>query len=153
RLRSRLPYLSPRVKTWTVLAGCVLLWGTMALWVAPMIETAFVSPRQMSTCLGVYAIVSVLLTAHLWGSPGPPPIRRVRQWFWNVLRANAGRVGGLFALLVLVMLLARSGAEAWAGRLSALPLLPFYSLLILSSPRLHACAEVADLEHVGSTVL
>src|SRR5262249_26271365 len=63
------------------------------------------------------------------------------------------RVGGLFALLVLVMLLARGGAEAWAGRLSALPLLPFYSLLILSSPRLHSHTENAHLDHVGSTVL
>src|SRR5262249_10130341 len=89
---------------------------------------------------------------HLWRSPVPEP-GRAREGFWNVLRANVGRVGGLFALLVLVMLLARGGAEAWAGRLSALPLLPFYSLLILSSPRLHSYAAMAHLEHVGSIVL
>src|SRR5947199_7427881 len=37
QLRSRLPHLSHGVKAWTVLAVCVLLWGTMALWVAPVV--------------------------------------------------------------------------------------------------------------------
>ena len=152
QLRSRLPHLSPVVQVWTLLAVCVLLWGAMALWVAPVIEASLVSSRRMMAFIGVYAVVSVLLTAHLWCSPEPAP-RRARQGFWNVLRANVGRVGGLFALLVLVMLMARGGAEAWAGRLSALPLLPFYSLLVLSSPRSCSYAEIADLEHVGSTVL
>jgi len=152
QLRARLPHLSPGVQVWTLLVVCVLLWGAMALWVAPVVEAYLVSSRQMSAFLCVSAVVSVLLTTYLWCSPVQAP-GRPRQRFWNVLHTNVGRVGGLFALLVLVMLMARGGAEAWAGRLSALPLLPFYSLLVLSSPRLGSYAEVADLEHMGSTVL
>src|SRR5205823_5583443 len=47
----------------------------------------------------------------------------------------------------------RSGAEAWAGRLSALPLIPFYSLLMLPSTQVNTPTEVTRLAQVGSTVL
>src|SRR5262249_30882857 len=108
--------------------------------------------RQIMAFIGLYAVGSVPLTACLWRSPGHED-GPGRQCFWDVLRANAGRVGGLFILLVLVMLVARGGAQAWAGRLSALPLLPFYSLLMLSSARMTAPPACIRLEHVGSTVL
>ena len=152
QLRSRLPRLSPQVKVWTVLGGCVVLWGGMALWVAPVVQAYLVSSPQIMAFLCAYAVGSGLLTARLLWSPVHEHGRR-RQCVWDVLRANAGRVGGMFILLVLVMLVARSGADAWAGRLSALPLLPFYSLLMLSSPRLPPHLAVARLDHVGSTVL
>jgi hypothetical protein len=152
QLRYRLPHLALPVHVWTVLGVCAVLWGGMALWVAPVVQAYLVSARQIMAFLCAYAVASVLLTVRLLWSPIHQH-GRVRQGVWNVLRANAGRVGGMFILLLLVMLVARGGAEAWAGRLSALPLLPFYSLFILSSARLHTHHEVARLEHVGSTVL
>jgi len=148
----RLPHLSPGVIVWTLLGACVVLWGGMALWVAPVVQAYLVSSRQFMAFIGAYAVGSVPLTVCLLRSPVHEHGRR-RQRFWDVLRTNAGHVGGLFILLVFVMLVARSGAEAWAGRLSALPLLPFYSLFILSPTRLHAQPEVTRLEHVGGTVL
>lgn len=154
QLRSRLPYLSAGVQVWTVLGACAVLWGAMALWVAPVVQVSLSSSRQILAFLCAYAVGSVPLTACLLWSPMPEcEPGRGRQGFWDVLRANAGRVGGMLSLLVLVMLVARGGAAAWAGRLSALPLLPFYSLLILSSTRLPTHAEGTGLEHVGSTVL
>jgi hypothetical protein len=152
QLLGRLPHLSPKVTVWTLLGACVVLWGGMALWVAPLVEPYLVSARQVMAFICAYAVGSVPLTACLLWSPVHEHGRRW-QSFWSVLRANAGRVGGMFILLVLVMLVAHGRAEAWAGRLSALPLLPFYSLLMLSPTRMHRQLEVARLEHVGSTVL
>lgn len=152
QLLARLPHLSAGVRVWTVLGACVALWGSIALWVAPVVQAYLVSTRQTMAFLGAYAVMSVPLTACLLWSPVHRH-GRGRQYFRDMLHANAGRVAGMFVLLVLVMLAARGGAEAWAGRLSALPLLPFYSLFTLSSPRLHYHPEVARLKHVGSTVL
>jgi len=152
QLLSRLTHLSPRVRVWTLLAACVVLWGGMAQWVAPVVQAYLVSSRQIMAFIRAYAVGSVPLTVCLLRSPLHDHGRR-RQRFRDVLRANAGRVGGMFILLVLVMLVARGGAEAWAGRLSALPLLPFYSLLILSPTRLHTQPAVTHLEHGGGTVL
>lgn len=153
-MRSRLPHLSPGVKVWMVLGACVLLWGAMALWVAPVVQAYLISSRQIMAFLCAYAVGSVPLTACLlWSPMHEHEHGRGQQCFWDVLRANAERVAGVLTLLVLVMLVARGGAEAWAGRLSALPLLPFYSLRILSSTRLSTHPEVTRLEHVGSTVL
>jgi hypothetical protein len=59
----------------------------------------------------------------------------------------------MFILIVLVMLVARHGAVAWAGRLSALPLLPFYSLLVLPPTASGAYRGVSQLDQVGATVL
>src|SRR5207302_8039914 len=86
------------------------------------------SSRQIITFIGAYAMTSVPLTALLLWSPVAEH-GCGRQRFWEVIRTNAVRVGGMLGLLVLVILLARSGAEAWAGRLSALPLIPFYKCL------------------------
>jgi hypothetical protein len=152
QLLSRLPHRFTQVQVWTVLGVCAALWGGMALWVAPVVQAYLVSARQIMAFLCAYAVGGVLLTARLLWSPAHEH-GGARQCVWDVLRANAGRVGGMFILLVLVMLVAHGGAEAWAGRLSALPLLPFYSLLMLSSTRLPPHLEVERLEHVGSTVL
>src|SRR5262249_29010064 len=152
QLLGRLPHLSPKVTVWTPLGACVALWGGMALWVAPLVEPYLVSARQVMAFICAYAVGSVSLTACLLWSPGP---EHGRGWqsFGSVLRANPWRVGGMFILLVLVMLVAHGRAEAWAGRLSAVPLLPLYSLLMLSPTRVHRQPEVARLEQVGSTVL
>src|SRR2546430_1187514 len=124
QLRSRCASLPPSIHVWTVLGGCVILWGGVALWGAPWLQSSLVSSRQIITFIGAYAMTSVPLTALLLWSPVAEH-GCGRQRFWGVIRTNAVRVGGLLGLLVLVMLLARSGAEAWAGRLSALPLIPF----------------------------
>jgi len=152
QLLGRLPHLSPQVTVWTLLGACVVLWGGMALWAAPLVEPYLVSDRQVMAFICAYAVGSVPLTASLLWSPVH---ENGRGWksFWSVLRANPGRVGGMFILLVLVMLVAHGRAEAWAGRLAALPLLPFYSLLMLSPTRVDRHRDVARLEHVGSTVL
>src|SRR2546425_2152657 len=42
----RLPHLSPGVKVWMLLGACVVLWGGMALWVAPVVQAYLVSSRQ-----------------------------------------------------------------------------------------------------------
>lgn len=152
QLLSRLRHLSPRVQVWMVLGACAVLWGVVALWVAPLVQAYLVSSSQIMAFIGAYAVGSVPLTVRLLWSP-VDEYRRGRQRFWDVLCANAGRVGGMFALVVLVMLVARGGAEVWAGRLSALPLIPFYSLLMLSSTRVNTPTEVTRLEQVGGTVL
>jgi hypothetical protein len=152
QLQSRCTCLSPRVPVWTVLGACVVLWGGVALWVAPLVQSYLVSSRQIMAFIGAYAVTSVPLTALLLWSPVDEH-GCGRQRFWGVMRTNAVRVGGMLGLLVLVMLLARSGAEAWAGRLSALPLIPFYSLLMLPSTQRNTPTEVTRLEQVGGTVL
>ncbi len=152
QLLGRLPHLSPRVTVWTLLGACVVLWGGMALWVAPLVEPYLVSARQVMVFICLYAVGSAPLTAHLLWAPVHQNGHGWRS-FWSVLRANPWRVGGMFILLLLVMLVAHGRAEAWAGRLSAVPLLPLYSLLMLSPTRVHRQPEVARLEHVGSTVL
>jgi hypothetical protein len=152
QLRSHRTSLSPSAHAWTVLGVCVLLWGGVALWVAPWLQSYLVSSRQILAFIGVYAVSSVPLTALLLWSPVDEHVCG-RQRFWGVIRTNAVRLGEMLGLLVLVMLVARSGAEAWAGRLSALPLVPFYSLLMLPSTPSHTSTEVTRLEQVGSTVL
>src|SRR5712692_3574144 len=152
QLLSRLRHLSPRVQVWMVLGACAVLWGGVALWVAPLVQAYLVSSSQIMAFICAYAVGSVPLTVRLLWSP-VDEYGCGRQRFWGVLCANAGRVGGMFALVVLVMLVARGGAEAWAGRLSALPLIPFYSLLMLSSTRVNTPTEVTRLEQVGGTVL
>jgi hypothetical protein len=152
QLRSRPTSLSPCVRVWTVLGACVVLWGGVALWVAPLLQSYLVSSRQIIAFIGTYAVTSVPLTALLlWSHVDEHGCGRQR--FWGVIRSNAVRVGGMLGLLVLVMLLARSGAEAWAGRLSAVPLIPFYSLLMLPSTQVHTSTEVTRLEQMGGTVL
>lgn len=152
QLRSRLPHLSPVVQGCTVLGACVALWGMVAVWVAPLLQAYLASSRQIMAFMSTYAVGSVVLTVRLLWSPADEH-GRGRQRFWGVIRANAVRVSGMLSLLVLVMLVARHGAEAWAGRLSAVPLIPFYSLLMLSSTRVNTPYKGARLEQVGGTVL
>src|SRR5262249_22203022 len=90
QLLSRLPHLSAGVRVATVFGVCVVLWGVIALWVAPVAEAYLVSTRQMMAFIGAYAVGSVLLTAQLLWSPVPEP-GRARQGFWNVVHANVGR--------------------------------------------------------------
>src|SRR5262249_19302974 len=91
QLRSRRTSLSPCVHVWTVLGGCVVLWGGVALWVAPWMQSYLVSSRQIMAFIGVYAVLSVPLTAFLlWAPVGERG--RERQRFSGVIRANAVRV-------------------------------------------------------------
>jgi hypothetical protein len=147
-----LPGLSPRTKAGVLLGGCLAIWGAAALWVAPWVQASLVSSGQILAWLGGYTVCSVLATA-LWLWIPVDASTRGRQSFLEVLQANMVRVSGMLVLLVLVMLLARHGAEAWAGRLSAFPLIPFYSLLALSPLYANRPQEAARLGAVGSTVL
>jgi hypothetical protein len=152
QLLSRLRGISPRVKMLAVLGVCLGLWGAAALWVAPYVQAYLLSASHILAFVCVYAIGCVPVTALLLWHPVHHQTP-VRQRFWSVIHANAVRVGGMLTLVVLVMLVARGGAAAWAGRLSALPLIPFYSLLVLSPTASKARRGVSPLDQVGATVL
>ena len=58
QLRSRRPALSPGMHVWTVLGACVVLWGGVAVWVAPLVQSYLVSSRQIMAFIGAYAVTS-----------------------------------------------------------------------------------------------
>lgn len=147
-----LPSLPPRLKAGVVVSGCLVLWGAFALAVAPWVQALLVSSSQVLLFLGGYALLGGLATA-LWLWLPVRPATGSRQSFVGVLQANVVRVGVMLGLLVLVMLLARHGAEAWAGRFSAFPLIPFYSLLALAPRHADHHEAAVRLGVVGSTVL
>lgn len=130
----------------------LLIWGSMAFWIAPALQPYLSSSRQMLAFVGAYAGCCVALTAlGLWC---PSTVQQpARLSFGRVLQINAVRISGMLACIVLVMLVAHYGAAAWAGRLSTLPILPFYSLLMLSVAAPHPPQGRARLAQIGSTTL
>lgn len=149
RQTTRVPWLVQRLG---ILGVCLCLWGAMACWVAPGVQRYLDSTRSMLTFLSIYAACGLPLTVlYLWYPTTSQT--QTRLSFRQVLKGHILRVGGVFVFIILVMLLARHGAEAWAGRVSTLPVLPFYSLLVLSSMSASTAPGPSRLDQVGSTVL
>lgn len=144
---------TPRTGAGLLLGAGLGLWGVTAWWIAPRLQTFLLATPQVCTWLAVYSVLGALLT--VWGlwTPTLDTTASSQRSLRQVLRANTVRIGGMLALLVLVTLLARQGAETWAGRLSALPLIPFYSLWTLAPRPESRAQDVARLGQVGSTVL
>lgn len=135
-----------------LLVICCSLWALMALYAAPWLQTFSHATPQVLAWLGGYSLLGVLLT--MWGLWTPQAATTASQRsLTQVLRANTLRIGVMLALLMLVTLLARHGAETWAGRLSALPLIPFYSLWSLAPHQTQNPEAATRLGHLGSTVL
>src|SRR4030095_2925004 len=59
QLRSRRTSRSPWVHVGTVLGGCVVLWGGVALWMAPWMQSYLVSSRQIMAFMRAYAVLTV----------------------------------------------------------------------------------------------
>lgn len=133
-----------------LLVVCLAAWGGMAYWLAPRLQEA---PGTRFALLGlVYVLGASLITVRwLWcPSQGLP---RARQGWGDVLKRNTGKVSGIFLLLLVVMLCARLGADAWAGRLSTLPVLPLYSLFVVALETRGTDPTPSHLDQLGSLVL
>jgi hypothetical protein len=144
--------VTARTTATCLLVVCLALWGLMALFLTPRLHAWLTSPGHIALGVLLYTLGAWPLTVRWLWAPGQEQ-RRVRQSWRGVLRANQGKIGGIFLLLTLVMLCARFGADAWAGRLSTLPVLPFYSLLAVATETPTAPGHGGRLEQLGSTVL
>lgn len=144
--------LSPCLTALVLLLLGSVLWGVLAWSVAPHVQRWLAASGQVALFLGVYACGGVWLTASSLWTPSAP-VAQTRQRLRDVVQAHAVRILGMCCLLVLVMLLARRGAASWAGRLSALPLLPFYSLFMVSTTDSAEPRAQGRLAHMCSTVL
>ncbi|MGE3539165.1 MAG: hypothetical protein AB7N91_17260 [Candidatus Tectimicrobiota bacterium] len=152
RLTRRTAGIPPLAVRLGVLFLCLCLWLSVALLVAPRLHPYLASAASMLALVGGYAISSIPVTTSMLWCPavarGPG-----RLSFSQVLRTHALRISAVFGLIMLIMLVARYASEAWAGRLSTLPVLPFYSLLVLSSRPAPVPTAPSPLDQVGSTVL
>ncbi|MBM3222897.1 MAG: hypothetical protein FJZ47_03710 [Candidatus Tectomicrobia bacterium] len=152
-LASASPGLPCVGRAWLGVSCGVLLWSGGAYWGAPLLQSALLSSLSMLLFIGLYAIGSTPFVVRLWRLPLDAQSVAGRLPFWTLLHTQWLRVGGVALLLSVVMLVAQYGATAWAGRLSALPLLPFYSLMMLTCPQERQATSVARLVQVGSTAL
>jgi hypothetical protein len=141
-----------RTRALLLLFASLLMWGVMAVFLAPLLQHQLFSWKRITLFFLLYCLGAWLLTTRCLWRPGQE-YWPARQNWGQVWRANAGKVSVLFVLLVLVMLCARWGADAWAGRLSTLPVLPLYSLLVLATRTSPLSHGVARLEQLGRTVL
>lgn len=146
-LLSRLPLVTQVVG---VLGTGLGLWFVMAQRVMPHLPLH--SPGRIAVFVLVYGIsIWPLTTWVLWRpSHHQPP---GHQSLLEVIRANPHKVCGVFVLLGAVMLAAHLGADTWAGRLSAVPILPFYSLAMIPASTPVAQQRIVQLDQLGGTVL
>jgi hypothetical protein len=139
-------------KALLVAGACLSIWGLVALLLAPLLQAWLQTPGHMGLFWVGYGVSVWPLTAFfLWGSV-PEHTGRKRH-LWEVIRTNPVKIAGMLLLIMLVMLVARGGADAWAGRLSTLPVLPFYSLLMLPAAAPDWRQGMEKLQQLGSTVL
>lgn len=131
--------------------ACLSVWGLVALSLAPSLQAWLQTPGRMMLFWVGYGVSAWPLTALFWVSV--PEQGGKRRRLWEVIRTNPVKIAGMLLLIMLVMLLARRGADAWAGRLSTLPALPFYSLLMLPAAEPDWRQGVKKLQQLGSTVL
>jgi hypothetical protein len=132
--------------------ACLSVWGLVALLLAPSLQAWLQTPGRMGLFWVGYGVSVWPLTARLLWVSIPEHVGRKRR-LWEVIHANPVKIAGMLLLIMLVMLVARRGADAWAGRLSTLPLLPFYSLLMLPAAEQDWRQGVQKLHQLGSTVL
>jgi hypothetical protein len=97
--------------------------------------------------VGVWPLTTLLLWVSISEHMGK------KRRLWEVIRTNPVKIAGMLLLIMLVMLVARRGTAAWAGRLGTLPVLPFYSLLMLPAAEPDRRQGVKKLQQLGSTVL
>ncbi len=149
--QERMPQGRRRRRTAGLLGTCLLAWFLIASWVTPHLQAWLEAPDTILVLvLGYLLCVSPLLW-WLWHPSGKLAVRR--QSLWGILRANWERVAVLLGLIVLVMTLIHMGAETWAGRLSAFPLLPLYTLSMLHAAESVTRQRGTLLRQMGSTVL
>ncbi len=122
---------------------CLLAWLLLASFAAPYLQAWLKTPNTIIGLVLVYILCVSPLVWRLWFPSGELAIER--RSLLGVLHANWERVVVLLGLIVLVMVCIRIGAETWAGRLSAFPLLPLYTLVMLGTN------EATDQQ--GGTVL
>lgn len=135
-----------------VLMGlCLCLWFLMAWYVAPHLQSWLTASRGMVRFVLGYALCASPCIGWLW-CPAPSS-DRAKQSLWQVLQANKERVGLLFGLIVLILTFIHTGAQTWAGRFSAFPLLPLYTLALLHAGEAGVPRRAAVLDALGSTVL
>jgi hypothetical protein len=135
-----------------VLMGmCLGLWFLMAWYVAPHLQSWLTTSGGIRWFVLGYVLCASPCIGLLWCSA--PPSGRAKQSLWQVLQANKERLGVLFGLIVLILLFIRIGAQTWAGRFSAFPLLPLYTLALLHAGEIGAPRRASVLDELGSTVL
>ena len=132
--------------------ACLSVWGLVALLLAPSLQAWLQTLGHMGLFWVGYGVGVWPLTARLLWVSIPEHMGRKRR-LWEVIRTNPVKIAGMLLLIMLVMLVARCGADAWAGRLSTLPILPFYSLLMLPAAEPDWRQGVQKLQQLGSTVL
>ena len=150
RLASRLSRLPLVTQVVGVLGTGLGLWFVMAQGVMPHLPLH--SPGRIAVFVLAYGLsIWPLTTWVLWRpSHHQPP---GHQGLLEVIRANPDKVGGVFILLSAVMLAAHLGADTWAGRLSAVPILPFYSLAMIPASTPVPQQRIVQLDQLGGTVL
>jgi hypothetical protein len=135
-----------------VAGACLSVWGLVALLLAPSLQAWLRTPGRMALFWVGYGVSIWPLTVLLFWVSTPEHMGR-KSRLWEVIRANPVKIAGMLLLIMLVMLVARRGADVWTGRLSALPVLPFYSLLMLPTAESDWRQGVEKLQQLGSTVL
>lgn len=144
--------ISLRIATAFLLSACLLVWCLIALFLGSSIQVWLTSSRHTALlALGYVLGTGALTYVWLW-CPGSD-YTRVRQSLWRVIQTQAARIAVLFILIILIALCAHVGEDTWAGRLSAFPLLPLYTLRVIPSEEPEPYRRVAQLDQLGSTVL
>lgn len=150
RLASGLSRLPLMTQVAGVLGTALGLWLVIAQGV--MVHLPLHAPGDHAVFVLAYGLSIWPLTRRfLWRPLCPQPA--APQSFLALIRAQPAKVGGVFVLLAAVMLAAHLGAESWAGRLSALPILPFYSLVMIPASTPEPQQRIAQLDQLGGTVL
>lgn len=115
----------------SLLVSCLFAWFLIAALAAPYLQAWLNTPDAILGLILAYILWVAPWVWRWWCPSGELAVERQR--LWGVLRANWERVLTLLGLIVVVMICVRMGAETWAGRLSAFPLLPLYTLVMLGA--------------------
>lgn len=134
-----------------LVSTCLFLWFLAAAFAAPHLQSWLTLSHGCAAFVLGYLLCAISCTGLMWY-----PARytdKHKSNLWDVLQANKERIGVLFGLIVLVQLFVRLGEQTWAGRFSAFPLLPLYTLTLVHAGETSTPGHASVLDQLGSTVL
>ena len=134
-----------------LMALCLFLWFLTAGFVTPHLQVWLTSSRRVVVFIFVYLFCAFSCAVLMW-CPAQDTAKNKLN-LWGVFQAHKERIAILFGLIILVQYLVRIGEPAWAGRLSAFPLLPCYTLALLYVGETSTTGHASVLDQLGSTTL
>jgi hypothetical protein len=158
--RSLVPWIgtiSGRQNTagWILSIGSLFIWVVVAFILNPYFKQWKPSPLTLVFVGSVVLLLLFLMTRGLLWSDGagnPLSKRKDLREFLGA-KANIVKIALMALLIAVVLYLTRMGKDVWAGMLSAFPLLPLFSLLMIPYDEHDRCERVRKLDRLGRTVL